>query len=81
MTPIEPIRFIPHASTTALLFQAGRVDNLVPPADAQALYDAASSPNKELRWYDAGHVLPPQASTDKHDWLHKQIGIDPRAGS
>jgi dienelactone hydrolase len=80
MTPIEPIRFMPHASTSALLFQAGRLDGLVPPADAQALYDAAPTP-KELRWYDAGHVLPPQASTEKHDWLHKHIGIDPRAGS
>lgn len=81
MTPIEPIRFLPHASATALLFQAGRLDNLVPPADAQALYDAATSPTKELRWYDAGHFLPQQASIDKHDWLHKQIGIDPRAGA
>ena len=81
MTPIEPIRFMPHASASAMLFQAGRLDGLVPPADAQALYDAASSPNKELRWYEAGHFLPQQASTDKHDWLHKQIGIDPRAGS
>ena len=81
MTPIEPIRFIPFASTTALLFQAGRLDGLVPPADAQALYDAATSPNKELRWYETGHVLPQKALTEKHDWLHKQIGIDARAGS
>lgn len=80
MTPIEPIRFLPHASTAALLFQAGRLDDLVPAADAQALYDAAPAP-KELRWYDTGHVLPPQASTQKHDWLHQRIGIDPRAGS
>jgi dienelactone hydrolase len=81
MTPIEPIRFLPHASATALLFQAGRLDNLVPPADAQALYDAATSPTKELRWYDAGHLLPQQASLDKHEWLHRQIGVDRRAGS
>ncbi|HEX8359458.1 MAG TPA: prolyl oligopeptidase family serine peptidase [Longimicrobium sp.] len=81
MTPIEAIRFIPHASTTALLFQAGRLDDLVPPADAQALYDAAGSPNKELRWYETGHLLPQQALMERHDWLHQQIGIDPRAGS
>jgi fermentation-respiration switch protein FrsA (DUF1100 family) len=80
MTPIEPIRFLPHASTSALLFQAGRLDDLVPSLDAQALYDAAPAP-KELRWYDTGHVLPAQASLDKHDWLHQRIGIDPRAGS
>jgi dienelactone hydrolase len=81
MTPIEAIRFIPHASATALLFQAGRFDDLVPPADAQALFDAASSPNKEIRWYETGHALPQQAFMERHDWLHQQIGIDPRAGS
>ncbi|MES2521440.1 MAG: prolyl oligopeptidase family serine peptidase [Gemmatimonadota bacterium] len=81
MAPIEPIRFLPHASTTALLFQAGRFDDLVPAADARALYDAASSPNKELRWYETGHVLPEQALTEKHEWLRQQIGIDPRAGT
>ena len=30
MAPIEPIRFLPHASPTALLLQNGRIDNLVP---------------------------------------------------
>jgi poly(3-hydroxybutyrate) depolymerase len=30
MAPIEPVRFIPHASPTALLLQNGRSDNLVP---------------------------------------------------
>jgi len=80
MTPIEPIRFIPHASAPALLIQAGRLDNLVVPADVQALYDAASSPKKELRWYDTGHVLPQQALLERHDWLRQQVGIDPRGG-
>jgi predicted esterase len=80
MTPIEPIRFIPNAAPTALLFLAGRFDTSVLPADAQALYDAASAP-KELRWYDTGHNLPEQAWRDRHDWLHQQIGIDRRAGS
>lgn len=50
MTPIEPIRFIAHASPTALLLQNGRLDNLVPTADAQALHTAAPQP-KTIRWY------------------------------
>jgi hypothetical protein len=37
MAPPEPIRFIPHASPTALLLQNGRMDNLVPVADADRL--------------------------------------------
>ncbi|HEX8359456.1 MAG TPA: prolyl oligopeptidase family serine peptidase [Longimicrobium sp.] len=80
MIPIEPIRFISHNSTTALLFLAGRSDTAVLPADTQTLYDAATAP-KELRWYDSGHLLPPQALLATHDWLHQQIGIDPRTGS
>lgn len=77
MVPIEPIRFIPHASPVALLLQSGQNDNLVPPADAQALHAAAPEP-RTIRWYAAGHGLNQQAAFDRHDWLHEQIGLDPR---
>ena len=53
MTPIEPIRFIGHATPAPLLLQNGRLDNLVPAADAQALHAAAPEP-KTILWYDAG---------------------------
>ena len=77
MTPIEPIRFVGHASPTALLLQNGRFDNLVPVADAQELHAAASVP-KTILWYDAGHGLNQQAVSDRLDWLHEQIGLDAR---
>jgi dienelactone hydrolase len=77
MAPIEPIRFIPHASPTALLLQNGRTDYLDPAADAQLMHAAAPEP-KTIRWYDAGHGLNVQAVWDRHDWLHEQIGLDPR---
>lgn len=77
MTPIEPIRFIAHASPTPLLLQSGRLDDLVPAADAQALHTAAPQP-KTILWYDAGHNLNQQAAFDRLDWLHEQIGLDPR---
>ena len=77
MTPIEPIRFIPHASPTALLLQNGQLDNLVPAADAEELHAAAPNP-KTIRWYAAGHGLNQQALFDRHDWLHEQVGLDPR---
>jgi dienelactone hydrolase len=77
MAPIEPIRFIPHASPTPLLLQSGRTDNLVPAADAQALHAAAPTP-KTIRWYDAGHGLNLQALSDRHDWLQEEIGLDAR---
>ena len=77
MTPIEPIRFIGHASPTALLLQNGRFDNLVPLADAQELHKAAPA-SATLRLYDAGHGLNQQAVFDRLDWLHGQIGLDAR---
>jgi dienelactone hydrolase len=77
MVPIEPIRFIAHASPTPLLLQNGLLDNLVPTADAQAL-QAAAPASKTLRWYNAGHGLNQQAAFDRHDWLHQEIGLDAR---
>ena len=77
MAPIEPMRFIAHASPTALLLQNGRLDNLVPEADAEELHTAAPQP-KTIRWYVAGHGLDQQALWDRHDWLHEQIGLDAR---
>ena len=76
MVPIEPIRFVPHAST-ALLVQNGRQDNLVPEADAEELHEAVPDATTIL-WYDAGHGLNLQAAWDRHDWLHERIGLDPR---
>jgi uncharacterized protein len=77
MTPIEPIRFVAHASPTALLLQSGRFDTLVPVADARALHAAAPDP-KTILWYDAGHGLNQQAVFDRLDWLRGQIGLDAR---
>ena len=77
MTPVEPIRFIAHSPPTALLVQSGRLDNLVPAADAQALHAAVPEPTT-IRWYDAGHGLNQQALFDRLDWLHEKIGLDAR---
>ena len=77
MVPIEPIRFVGHASPTPLLLQNGRTDTLVPEADAQELHTAASAP-KTILWYIAGHGLNQQAMFDRMDWLHDRIGLDPR---
>ena len=77
MAPIEPIRFIAHTSPTALLLQNGRLDTLVPEADAQALHQAAPQPHTIL-WYEAGHGLNPQAAADRLDWLRQEIGLDAR---
>ena len=77
MAPIEPIRFIANASPTPLLLQSGRLDTLVPVADAESLQTAAREP-RTILWYDAGHGLDQQANFDRLDWLHEKIGLDAR---
>ncbi|HYW31507.1 MAG TPA: prolyl oligopeptidase family serine peptidase [Gemmatimonas sp.] len=77
MTPIEPIRFLPHATAMALLLQNGRTDNLVPAADAEAVHKAVPA-HATILWYNAGHGLNQQAAYDRHDWLHEKIGLDAR---
>ena len=73
LLPIEPIRFIGLASAP-LLLQSGRSDDLVPSADAERLQRFAPA-NKKILWYNAGHGLPPQAHTDRLNWLREHIGI------
>ena len=75
MVPVEPIRFIPNAPPTRLLLQNGRLDNLVPEADAELLHAAAREP-RAILWYAAGHGLNQQAVLDRLEWLRDQIGID-----
>jgi dienelactone hydrolase len=74
MEPIEPIRFVGRAAPAHLLFQNGRQDQLVPPADAEVYQKAGSEPKKIL-WYDAGHALNDQATRDRHLWLAAEVGI------
>jgi dienelactone hydrolase len=72
MRPIEPLKYVRRA-TAPLLFQSGRLDDVVPPADARR-YQAAAPESKEVRWYDAGHFLPPEADCDAVAWLARHIG-------
>jgi dienelactone hydrolase len=76
MRPIEPLRYVRRA-TASLLFQSGRQDDVVPPADARR-YQAAAPQPKEVRWYDAGHFLPAEADCDAAAWLARRIGTSPR---
>lgn len=54
---LEPTQFIGHFGRPLLLIN-GRDDEIVPPANAEALHVAASEP-KTIVWYDGGHVPAP----------------------
>jgi dienelactone hydrolase len=73
LTDVDPLRSI-KGSTSKLLFQNGRKDEVVPKAALQRLYDAAPEP-KELRWYPAGHQLNAPAYRDQLAWLTEQLKI------
>jgi uncharacterized protein len=73
MEPIEPLKWIGKAEAP-ILFQSGRDDDLVPPADAKEFHRAAPE-TKEVRWYDAGHLLPNEAWCDAARWLQETIAV------
>jgi len=78
MEPIEPIHFVAHARSP-LLFQNGKVDQLVPAADAKVYQDAACEP-KTIKWYEGGHSITGEMLSDQHAWLARHIGIEPEPG-
>lgn len=73
MKPIEPMRFVAHAAPAHLLFQNGKVDKLVPAADAKAYQEAGSEP-KTIKWYDGGHAITGDRIHDQMIWLSELIG-------
>lgn len=74
MEPVEPEHFVGDA-TSPILFVAGREDTIVTPDEIELIHEAAGG-TAELRWYDAGHELSPEAFTEHLDWLAEQVGLD-----
>jgi dienelactone hydrolase len=70
----DPLRYVGHASPSALLFQNGRRDEIVPQEALQALAREGSKP-KDVRWYDSGHVPSERAWNDSRRWLAEHLEI------
>jgi fermentation-respiration switch protein FrsA (DUF1100 family) len=68
----DPRLAIAHFAGKPVLMLAGRKDYVVTPDMVQRLYDAAAEP-KELRWYDAGHLLSAKAYEDGAEWVAKIV--------
>lgn len=77
LSKTDPLRYVGHAAPSALLFQDGRRDEIVPQPALKALADAGSDP-KELRWYDTGHVPSEKAWADSRNWLAGRLGLTQR---
>ena len=68
----DPVRAVRKLAGRPLLMVHGRADRTVRPDQAERLYAAAGQP-KEIRWYDAGHILPPAASDWVAAWLRRTL--------
>ncbi|MHC4181334.1 MAG: alpha/beta hydrolase family protein, partial [Planctomycetota bacterium] len=67
--PLDAIgRFAPRP----LLMLNGKRDRLVPQKQIKALFRAAQKP-KDIKWYDKGHLLPPEAAKDAAEWLDRKM--------
>ena len=71
---IDPLRYVRRARPSALFFQDGLRDTIVPHAQLAALAAAGSSP-KQIRWYRADHGLDAQAFRDQLAWLSRELGV------
>lgn len=71
---IDTVHFVPELAPAAVLVQGGERDRVVPRAELEELYSATSEP-KQIRWYDAGHELTPEAGRDRVAWLSGQLGL------
>ncbi|HEU4557186.1 MAG TPA: dienelactone hydrolase family protein [Longimicrobium sp.] len=69
----DPLRAVRKLDGRPLLMVHGKNDRTVTPAQARRLFEAAHEP-KELRWWNAGHRLPPDAIDYAAEWLVAQLG-------
>jgi fermentation-respiration switch protein FrsA (DUF1100 family) len=69
---IDPLTAVRGLAGRPLLMVNGRRDTTVRPDQAERLFAAAGEP-KELRWYDGGHWLPPQAVQYGAEWLAARL--------
>ena len=68
----DPLRAVRRLDGRPLLMVHGRSDRTVTPAQAQRLFDAAPEP-KEIKWWNAGHILPSPAIDYAAEWLRARL--------
>ena len=70
----DPLRYVGHAAPSALLFQDGRRDEIVPQPALRLLAKTGSDP-KDIRWYRSGHTPSAKAWADSREWLADHLGL------
>jgi len=58
-----------------LFFQAGVDDRVVPPAQLEALVDAAPEDRRKVKWYPTGHGMSVAAFEEQNAWQARELGL------
>jgi len=72
---VDPPRAVRKLAGRPLLMIHGKNDRTMRPAQAERLFAAAREP-KEIRWWDAGHILPREAIDHAARWLAERLDAD-----
>lgn len=75
MSEIDPITHVAVLSPAPVFFQFGTADPHVPRERAEEFFAAAKEP-KEMKWYESGHGLNDEATTDRKAWLKEKLGLE-----
>ena len=71
---LDPITHIPGLSPAPVFFQFGTDDPHVPKERAEEFFNAAQDP-KEMKWYESGHGLNTDATSDRIHWLKAKLHL------
>jgi len=71
---LDPITHILNLSPAPVLFQFGTDDPHVPIDRGQEFFEAAKEP-KDISWYESGHGLNTQATSDRKRWLKEKLAL------
>ena len=75
MRDFDAIRLLPSIDADVLI-QNPRQDDDFPLSEYERLADKAG--DAEVRWYDYGHQLGPEADDDRNEWLLRELGVEAR---
>ena len=71
-----PEQYAPYIESTPLLMLIGRQDEMYSEQNSQQLFDLLASTNKNAVWYESGHSLPAEWTTEAADWIEKHLAVD-----
>ena len=70
---IEASTFVRSLEKTPLLMMMARKDQFYTVESAQKMFDSIPGKNKDLRFFESGHSLPPEYAPQVVDWLAETL--------